>query len=413
MLAATTLSALGNGLVLPFLLIYLTQVRDIPAWVGGIATGWTAAAGFALTPLMGRLVDRYGPGLLLRTLPFIMALGVVSWVWVREPWQAFIPATIMAVGGAGLWGAGATLLARLAGHELRQRAFGLNFMLLNLGIGIGGLIAGLVVDVERPGTFEWLYRLDALTFVLFGLIMITLRSVGGPVVEHDETSDDQGRFREVFRDRALVRVGAASVLLLVCAYGSIEVGFPLFVTQVADLSAKYVAYGYVLNTAAIVAGQLLVLRLIAGRSRSRLIGLVGVVWAVAWGLLAASGVAPTSWAVVLVLLSPTVFAIGETLWQPIVPSLINDLAPERLRGRYNAFGSLTWNVGGSVGPAFTGVLLGLDLVGLWVAIVCAGSLVGGYLGLRLRSVLTAEQDGRVPSTVVGLPTREAEPEVPH
>jgi hypothetical protein len=43
-----------------------------------------------------------------------------------------------------------TLLSRLVALELRQRAFGVNFMLVNLGIGFGGLISASVVNLEQP-----------------------------------------------------------------------------------------------------------------------------------------------------------------------------------------------------------------------------------------------------------------------
>ncbi len=60
-------------------------------------------------------------------------------------------------------------------------------------------------------------------------------------------------------------------------------------------------------------------------------------------------------------LSTLVFALGETLSGPIVPSLVNDLAPDHLRGRYNAVQSLVWGVSGALGPAFAGLLLGAGL----------------------------------------------------
>ncbi len=34
-------------------------------------------------------------------------------------------------------------------------------------------------------------------------------------------------------------------------------------------------------------------------------------------------------------LAMVIFAFGETLFSPTIPAIVNDLAPERLRGRYN------------------------------------------------------------------------------
>jgi MFS family permease len=51
------------------------------------------------------------------------------------------------------------------------------------------------------------------------------------------------------------------------------------------------------------------------------------------------------------------FGLGETLLSPTVPAIVNDLAPERLRGRYNGAYSLAWTVGFIVGPAVAGLAL--------------------------------------------------------
>ena len=46
-----------------------------------------------------------------------------------------------------------------------------------------------------------------------------------------------------------------------------------------------------------------------------------------------------SGATLLVAACASVFAFGETLLQPTIPALVNDLAPDHLRGRYNALSS--------------------------------------------------------------------------
>ena len=307
---------------------------------------------------------------------------MAGWAFVHEPWQAFLVATVLALGGAGLWSAQSTLLSRSVDEDQRQRVFGINFLLLNLGIGIGGLVAGLIVDVDRPATFEVLYLADAAMILLATTVIVTLRGVGGPVPPEPGDEPDGG-YREVLRDRALLRLVTVSIVMLTCGYGAIEVGFPVFSTTEAGLSPRFVAFGYVGNTVAIVLGQMYVLRLIEGRSRSRLLACVGLIWAVAWLLLGLAVPLEGHAAAAVALACPVVFALGETIWQPVVPSIVNDLAPEQLRGRYNAVGSLSWNVSGTLGPAMTGVLLGAGLAGAWIGIVVGGCLLAGLAGLRL------------------------------
>jgi MFS family permease len=404
MLVGTFLSALGNGLVLPFLVVYLHQVRGMPTAVAGLVVAWQALLAFAGAPAAGALIDRIGPGPVLLASPVLMGLGTATFAFVHTPVEAFGAATLVAFGAAALWPSSTTLLARLAGEDMRQRAFGVQFMMLNLGIGLGGLVAGLVVDIHRPATFQALYLADAVTFVAFFMVVLTLSGVGGPVPRADDQPPSKPGYSALIRDRAMIRVSLVSLLMLACGYGALEVGYPAFATQYAGVDPKVVAFGYVANTAVIVAGQLFALRLVRGRSRSRLIAGVGLIWAASWILLGLAAPAGSHLvAAALVIAAPLVFAVGETIWQPVIPTLINDLAPEELRGRYNAFLSVTWNVAGVLGPALAGVLLGSGRGWVFVAVVSAGCVAGAVFAVRMRTVLTAVQDGRWDADQVAQP----------
>ncbi len=211
---------------------------------------------------------------------------------------------------------------------------------------------------------------------------------------------EQGGYRDVLRDRAMLRLSAVALVLLASGYGALELGYPAFVTQVLHVAPRVVAFGFVANTLAIVLGQMVAIRLIQGRSRSRVLATVGVLWAVSWGVLGlAVPISTQAVVVTLVLAAPVVFALGETIFQPVMPALVNELAPEHLRGRYNAMSSLVWNVAGVVGPAIAGLLLGAHLGGLWIAVVVGGCLVAGAAALRLRRTLTPAQDGLLPAEV--------------
>jgi MFS family permease len=59
---------------------------------------------------------------------------------------------------------------------------------------------------------------------------------------------------------------------------------------------------------------------------------------------------PGEAAVALLLLAAAVFALGETLFAPVWSTLVNELAPDHLRGRYNALSACGWDVTGIIGP---------------------------------------------------------------
>lgn len=389
-----TLSSIGNGLTMPLLIVYLGQVRGLGVAAAGLVVAYTAILQLFLMPLTGIAVDRFGPRPVLVAGLVTQSAGVALLTQVTSVGLAFMVATVISVGAAFSWTPQGALLGRLTTPETRQRVFGIQFMLINLGIGIGGIVAALVVDTAEPSTFVRLYLVDALTYLGFAAVLLTLAGVGVGPAPVAESAGGRDGYRYVLTDGILLRAVGIGLVLMTCGYGSLEVGLPTMVTVIDGLDVSWVAVAYSVNTFAIVALQLAALRLIAGRSRSRLMALVGLLWGASWLMLGITGLLPTAAAITGVCLSTLVFAIGETIWSPVAPALINDLAPEHLRGRYNSVQQMVWGVSGSLGPALAAALLGARLVGWWVAIVVSGCLIASVMSLRLRRHLTEALDGR-------------------
>jgi MFS family permease len=430
-LLGVAFSALGNGLVLPFLMVYLHNARGIATATVGVALAWMAAFQLALAAPAGSLVDKIGPRRVLMIGVTVMGIGTLLLAFVEAPWHVFAATTVMAVGGAGLWSPTSAMLASMVPAEQRQRAFGIQFALLNLGIGVGGLISSAIVDVDRVGTFQILYALDALTFLGYAGILLTMRGVGGPVWRtHDSsrpasdldagtmeqsTKPEDGRgevgWRLVLQDRVLRRVVFMALLAITSGYAQFEAGYTAFATQQADLQPRLLGIAFAANTGMIVASQMLVLKRLEGRSRTGALTIVLVIWAASWLFVGAAGLVPgTGLAIALLIVAPAIFAIGETMWAPITPAIVNDLAPAELRGRYNATVSMMWSISLIIGPILAGFLIGNDLAALWVALIVGGSLTAAVMATRLRAHLTPAQDGRRPAAAGRIDLAEAEEE---
>lgn len=131
-----------------------------------------------------------------------------------------------------------------------------------------------------------------------------------------------------------------------------------------------------------------------------MLALCALTWSASWAVIALSD-AVSGWvAVSLVVVGLGVFGLGETLWAPLAPAIINDLAAEELRGRYNALQDMTWTVAMIIGPALSGLLIGNDLAHAWVACTVGGTAVAALLFARLRRHLTRAQDGLEPEVVL-------------
>lgn len=394
------LKEVGYGLTLALLVIYLTEVRDLPVVVATGLLAWQAILALAVSPLVGSLVDRVGPRPVLMGGALVEAAGVFAYRFVDTRTSALVAATVVALGGAALWGPMTTFIARLVPPADRSTAFGFQFMLTNLGLGLGALMSALIVDKRVPGTFELLYTLTALSYVALFVAVLLMGPVGGRLQREESAAVAQGTtsgqgWREVLRDRTLLRFTLMALIMTTCAYGSIDGGLALFLDRSLGLPTSYVGITFAVNTTVIVVMQLFVLKLLQGRSRSRVLASVAGLWGGTWVLLALSyEVAVPEAAVALLLLAIGVFAVGETMWSPVAPALLNDLAPEHLRGRYNSTHSVVFGVSGALGPLIAGAFLGHGQGGLWTITLAAGCAVAALLALSLRSRLTPGQDGR-------------------
>ena len=398
LLAATFFSATGRGLTLPFMFIYLTEVRHISSGRAGLIIAWMAVCALTIGPIGGWAVDRFGARWVVLPLLLVEAVGVGSVGFAHTTWQAVFSVTLIGAGGGVIWAANTTILSSVTDGLERQKTFGLSFALLNLGIGTGTVIAGSIVDLDRPGTFQLLYLIDAALYLVPFANLLTMPGVGRRLApDAPATKQRQPGYREVFAHRGFRRLLAFSIVLTISGYAQIEVGFTAFSIDVAHVGPQTVAYAFTANTLVIVLAQLFVVRLIQGRSRTRLLSLVGAIMAASWVILAVAGAVDgrnMAVATVAVIACAAVFAFGETLLSPISPTLLNSLATDELRGRFNALGSMVWGISGIVGPISAAPLIGGGHSTIWLALTVAGCLTAAVLAASLRKVITAEQDGR-------------------
>jgi MFS family permease len=392
----TFIGCIGSGLTLSLFVVYLHNVRHFSTSFATLLLALSAIVGLCTAAIWGSLTDRIGP---FRVIIFALAaqsVALVFWAFAHTREQAVVAAVLIAVFSGAGWGPGATMLSRLVTPEQRQRAFGVNFMLVNLGIGFGGLISASVVDIQHPDTFVVLYVFNAAVTLVAGLYYVTLRKHGGPIKEHheDPVLNAEG-WREVLHDGRIIRYVIAAVFLMLGGYGSLDAGLSLFVVNNLKISVHAIGVIFFFNTSTIVLCQLWVLNRIEGKSRTRVLGVVAVLWFIFWVILESTLELPKAASIAMLCVAMIVFAVGETMLQPVGSAIVNDIAPEHLRGRYNAAAGLSWGVAGTLSPAVTALYYGLHVGDWWPIGTGITALVGGLMMLDLRRHISSSADGRV------------------
>jgi MFS family permease len=302
------------------------------------------------------------------------------------------------------------LVSSVVPSAIRARYFGMNFSLLNLGIGIGGIAGGLIVDVDRPVTFQAMYLGNAVSYLpgLF-LLLVPLRHVGKPTPASQDHADGAPvGYLAVMRAPGM---GTLCTLMFVSAfvgYAQLNTGMPAYARAIGEVSTQGLGFAFAANTVVIVLLQLLVLQRIEGHRRTRVIVLMSMVWAASWALLAASGLTPGAWsATFFVAACASVFALGETLLQPTMPAIVNDLAPDHLRGRYNGLTSGYFQAASILGPIVAGFLIGHSLHLEYVALLIAGCALVAWLSVaRLEPQLDDRANGLLAGVVEPVPPRD-------
>ena len=395
LLVGVGVDALGAGLALPFLVVYLHDVRGLPLATIGLVAAVPSVAALALLGPIGVVTDRIGPRRVQMAALSSQSLGMVLLAQAQSAPAAFVAQGLVGVGTAAFWPANHALIAAIVPEERRQNYFGVSFTLLNAGIGLGGLVGAAFADVERPGTFVAIYVVDALSFLGPLLILAwPLRKVGNAPHAPQERERDPGSYRQVLADRPFRPVLLLTFLTTLAGYGMLEAGWTAYARTVAGASTAVIGVAFATNTAVIVLLQMAVVRRIDGRRRTRALAALGGLWAAAWLVLGLAGLMPgTAAAAVLVVGSLTVFALGETLLSPVMPALTNVLAPEHLRGRYNATGSLAFQLAAIVAPAGAGLLLQAGRGGVFVALLLVTCALVVVAALRLERRLSPAANG--------------------
>lgn len=394
-LGADALSGVGSGLTLPFLVVYLHGLRGLSLPLAGGAAATLALTSALANPVGGWLADRVGARPILIAGLATAAAGAAGIGGVAHGWQAFGAVGVSGLGVGMIWPAQDALLACLVSVSQRSVVYAVRHATLNLGLGVGGLLASVIVDVHRPGTFTAVYWWDAASFGLAIPLLLVPAAAPGPVAGRaacQARAGQGGGYRVVLRDPIFVRLWVLTAVLVLAGYAQFNSALPVFATGSGALSVGTLGVVFAVNTITVVLGQLVVLRLLAKVRRAHALALLCLLWALSWLIVLLGGLTRTA---IPFVVAAAVFGIGETLFAPTVPALVNDIAPESLRGRYNGANALACTTGFTLGPLLAGFALGGDMaLPLWLCLIaaCLGcALLSLHLGVRLPHPLNLVQ----------------------
>lgn len=395
LLGSTVFQVLGRGMTLPFTIIYLHEVLDLDLGTAGAMMALIGLVALAMGPFFGALIDRFGARVMIIGCSLTHVVGAVLLAYADGVASVAVAMAFFGITQAGSHSAFNVMISSLVTGLVRQTYFGINFALVNLGMGAGGVVGGVFIDVDRPETFTAVYLANALGMLVPVAIMLgPLRRVHGRARHAADGGPRPASYLTILRRPAVLQMALVSLIFSYIGYGQFEAGIPAFVRGVSEVSTEALGWAFGVNTAVIVLAQFAVLRRIQGHRRTRVVLVMAGVWMLSWVLLGVTGAfAGTGWAVAVVVAFFAIFGVGETMLQPTLPSITNDLAPALERGRYNALANTSFQLGAVIAPLSAGFLLGHDLTVVYLGTIVLGCAAMGWAALSMERTIPAMANG--------------------
>jgi MFS family permease len=397
LILASAVAMLGWGTVLPYQYAYAATTRGWGALIAAAASSLFSVGALLAAPVGGRLADRMDPVAVAVGAKVLAAAGAASLIWADSPMSFLLGMFVFGLGITAASPAQAVLVLRWVGGRDRRRVFAWQFTGQALGMAVGAFAAGYVVDLDRTGGMWPAFATAGAGFVVSAVLLVAagLRRWGVPVgLDADRahggvrSGSPRDAVRAIWAIPALRWTALITVTLALGFYAQFESGLPAYALTVLHVEETTIGLAAAVNCVVIIALQMVVVKVTANRSGATLLMGVGLIWTVSWLVLAASSLAPEL-AAVLFVTTFGIFAVGETMYAPVLNPLTASLAPSGLVGTTLGLFTALQTGFSAVGPLVAGVLLGAGLGSVFIGAHVAISLLAVFAAWRLRSAMRA------------------------
>ncbi len=405
---AGAVGMLGWGMVLPYQYAYAASSRGWGTVIAAAASSLFSIGALVAAPLGGRLADRLPPVRVAVVAKVVAALASAALIFAGTPVTFLLGMLVFGAGITAAQPAQSVLVLEWVGSRNRRKVFAWQFTASSVGMAIGALLAAQVVDLASPDGLWPAFAMASAGFLVSATLIglagrgwrpesradgVADRAADGALDDAvDAPSVEPGRpstgatIRQLSRIPGLRWVAAVTVLITLGFYAQFESGLPAYALLVLDVPARTIGTAAAVNCLVIVALQMVVVRFTARRDAASLLVAVGSIWVLCWGILAISSGMPEI-AATLFVTTYGIFAVGETLFAPVLNPLTASLAPAGMVGTTLGLVAALQTGVSAVGPLLAGVALG---TGHGTTFVVAHLVISGLAvaaAIRLRTVL--------------------------
>ncbi len=390
LIAGTFIYLVGYDVGYPYETIYLHHTLGLSLTTIGLMLGLPLYAGLPMMVVGGALADRYGRLPVLRLGICASATLFAGLALVGQLWQVVaLIAFEAACGWTMFQTANSAMVADLTPPQQRARAYSVSRVAVSCGMVLGPLGGSLLLRLGIG--FRTLFACGSalcMVFLLFSLLAFT-ESKPAPIAGAATGSAWAG-YRLVLADRRFLSLCAVTALPLY-GFGQLWVTFPIALHERLGISAASWGLLITIYALAIVVLQYPLVRRLERYDKTILMAAGSACVGLGMG---GATLLMRSWPIVCFML---LCSLGVILLIPISATVVSEMAPVSLRGRYMGAWTLAWTAGTALGPTVGGPVM--DLLGVRGAylLVLACGLAGSGLflvrGRRLAATAVTRLSG--------------------
>lgn len=376
----------AGSFVMVFMTIYVSEQLGFGITFAANCFGVFGLGSVVSSLVGGLLADRFGrkPIMLLALFGGAIALALLG--MVREQWSFLTLVLAFSLAVEMYRPAASAMMGDLVNQIQRPLAFGLMYIAFNLGFAFAAPIGGFLAQ----HSFQWLFWGDAITTAAYGIIILLFIKETLPkqtaleieTVGRESTVTWSEAVTHMLHDRTFVLFSLATLLTSLVFMQAFST-LPIYMSQLGFTKEK-VGWLLATNGALIVVCQIPFTHWLNRYHRILVILAGEILLAIGFGLTTFAETAP------MFFLTIVIWTLGEVVQAAFKQSLVADLAPTNMRGRYMGVFSLCHAIGFTVGaPAGGQILERWGPQVLWptcFVIVLLAAGVYGLVYLRLERI---------------------------
>ncbi|MDI5968185.1 MFS transporter [Streptomyces sp. SL13] len=376
LLVTLVADGIGSGMFLPFAVVYFQHTTTIPLATIGFALTTAGLLSLTPLPLVGPLIDRFGPRAVAVVANLVCALAFAGYLVADSPWLLVVAAFLAGVGQGTGWTTMLGLVGLVSTPEERGHWFAVQSATRNMGYGLGGIAGAVAVGTGAHWAYPLLAVVNAVSYLVVAVLLLRWRLPARPRPAASAQQSPPGRYGTVLRDRSLQVVWSTNLLLVLCM-SVLSVLLTVYVVEVLGLPAWLGGALFSLNTALVVLTQTTVTRWVADVPRPRVVQVAALLWAVSFVILWSLSAAPRWLLLPGAVVAVTVYTVAEMLHAPSISTLATEIAPPGSPGRHFAVFQLSWSLGTTLAPALLIWLLSRGTQWPWsvLLVMCAVAAV--------------------------------------